>query len=124
MAKILRLVDPNESRGQTIIYADIPASVTAAATPEEIIAAVASKKIYVLELVLTFTVQDTVRLMSKTGTPVYWGSYQVPAYGSISLMRNANDKPHFVSATAAENFGIVTAAINSYSGHIIYYNAT
>lgn len=111
------------SAGQTIIYADIPANPTAAATPEEIIALVSSQKFYIIELVLTFTVQDVVRLLDTVGTPVYRGTYQIASYGGISLLRNADDSPHFVT-TAGTNLGIVTAAINSYSGHIIYWNDT
>ncbi len=111
------------SAGQTIIYADIPANATSAATPEEIIALVSSEKFYIIELVLTFTVQDVVRLLDTVGTPVYRGTYQLPAYGGILLPRNADDSPHFVT-TAGSNLGIVTAAVNSYSGHIIYWNAT
>ncbi len=120
--KLIVAPDSDESASQTIIYADLPANATSAGTAEEVLAAVATKKFYILELVLTFTVQDVVRILDKSGTPNYHGTYQVPAYGSIGLMRNADDKPHFVT-TAGENLGIVTAAINSYSGHIIYYNA-
>ncbi len=123
IATAVQLIDDdNESRGQTIIYADLPANATVAATPEEVIAAVALKKFYILELALTFTVQDVVRILDTTATPVYRGSYQVASYGGFVLPRNANDKPHFVT-TAGANLGIVTAATNSYSGHIIYYNA-
>ena len=120
--RLITAPNSDESASQTIIYADLPAEATAAGVAEEVLAAVATKKFYILELVLTFTVQDVVRLLDKSGTPNYHGSYQVPAYGSIGLMRNADDKPHFVT-TAGENLGIVTAAINSYSGHILYYNA-
>ena len=120
--RLITAPSSDESASQTIIYADLPANSTSAGVAEEVLAAVSAKKFYILELVLTFTVQDVVRLLDKSGTPNYHGSYQVPAYGSIGLMRNADDKPHFVT-TVGENLGIVTAAINSYSGHIIYYNA-
>lgn len=113
----------NESLGQTIVYTDIPANATEAGVAEEILAAVVDKKIYILELVLTFTVQDVARVLNTTATPVYLGSYQIASYGGIVLPRNATDKPHFVTSAVNVNFGISTAAINSYSGHIIYYTA-
>ena len=64
-------IDPakNESEGQTIVYADLPSNATTAATAEQVIAAVASEKFYVLEVSLTFTTQDTVRLLESTRRP-------------------------------------------------------
>lgn len=120
----LQLIDNAvQSEGQTIVYADLPANATVAATAEEMIAANGANKFYIIELSLTFTVQDEVRLLDTSASPVYRGTWQVAQRGSIYLPRNANDRPHFVT-TAGENIGIETAATNSYSGHIIYWNAT
>lgn len=119
----LELIDnDNESRGQTIVYADIPITALSADTATQLIALVAAKKFYILELALTCNTQTYLRVLDTTTTPVYRATYQVAARGGIVLGRNSNDKPHFVT-TAAQNLGILADDACSVSGHIVYYNA-